>query len=144
MPGGLKLKLSALSETEWHEYVVRFGLGGLATVVAGVVAKLGGPETGGLFLALPAIFCASTTLIEEHERRRKARAGLKGARRGRDAAALDSAGAALGSVALAGFGGLIWLLAPPLGWASLLPAFAAWCAVSVALWWARRHVRRTR
>src|SRR5579883_412842 len=116
MPGGIKLKLSALRETEWHEYLIRFGLGGLATVVAGVVAKLGGPETGGLFLALPAIFCASATLIEKHERRRKARAGLKGARRGRDAAALDAAGAALGSVALAGFGGLIWLLAPPLDW----------------------------
>jgi len=138
MPGGIKLNLSALSETGWHEYVIRFGLGGLATVVAGAVAKLGGPEVGGLFLALPAIFCASATLIEKHERRRKARQGLTGARRGRDAAALDAAGAALGSVALAGFGGLIWLLAPPLGRASLLPAFAAWCAVSVALWWTRR------
>ncbi|HTY67439.1 MAG TPA: DUF3147 family protein [Alphaproteobacteria bacterium] len=103
MPGGIKLNLSALSETGWHEYVIRFGLGGLATVVAGAVAKLGGPEVGGLFLALPAIFCASATLIEKHERRRKARQGLTGARRGRDAAALDAAGAALGSVALAGF-----------------------------------------
>ena len=144
MPGGIKIKLSALRETQGHEYLIRFVLGGLATVLAGIVAKLGGPAPGGLFLALPAIFCATATLIEKHERRRKARAGLEGARRGREAAALDSAGTALGSVGLASFGASVWLLTPTLGWASLLPAFAAWCVVSVALWWARRHFRRTR
>ena len=144
MPGGIKVKLSALRETEWHEYLVRFILGGLATVLAGLIAKLGGPETGGLFLALPAIFCASATLIEKHERRRMARAGIKGTRRGREAAALDAAGTALGSIGLASFAVLVWLLAPRLASFALLPAFAAWGVVSLALWWARRHFRRTR
>ncbi|MBV8533976.1 MAG: DUF3147 family protein [Alphaproteobacteria bacterium] len=144
MPGGIKVKLSALRETQWHQYLIRFVLGGLATVVAGLIAKLDGPAAGGLFLALPAIFCASATLIETHEQRRKARAGLKGARRGRDAAALDSAGTALGSIGLASFGMSVWLLAAALGWPSLPAAFAVWCIVSVALWWARRHMRHTR
>jgi len=38
----------------------------------------------------------------------------------------------------------VWLLAPPLGWTALLPAFGAWRVVSLALWWVRRHLRRAR
>jgi hypothetical protein len=33
-------------------------------MAAGLVADIFGPATGGLFLAFPAIFCASVTLIE--------------------------------------------------------------------------------
>jgi uncharacterized protein DUF3147 len=90
--------------------VLRFVLGGLATAVAGAVAEFFGPEAGGLFLAFPAIFCASATLIEKHERERKQKLGLSGHRRGTDAAALDSAGAGLGSVGLAAFGRLAFRL----------------------------------
>ena len=50
-------------------------------------------------MAVPAIFCASATLIEKHERERKEEKGLQGKERGQDAAALDAAGAGLGSVA---------------------------------------------
>ena len=57
-------KFSALGESRWYEYLVRFVLGGLTTMVAGVVADLYGPQMGGLFLAFPAIFCGSATLIE--------------------------------------------------------------------------------
>ena len=64
----IRVKLSTLRETRWHEYLVRFVLGGLATVGTGAIASLFGPETGGLFLAFPAIFCASATLIEKHAR----------------------------------------------------------------------------
>jgi hypothetical protein len=64
-------KFSALEQGRPYEYVVRFALGGLATVVAGLVADWAGPEAGGLMLAFPAIFCASATLIEKHERERK-------------------------------------------------------------------------
>jgi hypothetical protein len=64
-------KFSALKQGRPHEYVVRFALGGLLTVVAGLVADGAGPEAGGLMLAFPAIFCASATLIEKHERERK-------------------------------------------------------------------------
>jgi hypothetical protein len=53
-----------------------------------------------LFLVFPAIFPASATLIEKHERQRKQEKGLRGQERGIDAAAVDAMGAALGSVAL--------------------------------------------
>ena len=55
---------SALKQSRWYEYVLRFALGGLATALAGAAAEFFGPEEGGLFLAFPAIFCASATLIE--------------------------------------------------------------------------------
>ena len=64
----VKLSSSALKRTHWYEYGVRFLLGGLATVFTGVVSAHFGVAVGGLFLALPAIFCASATLIESHER----------------------------------------------------------------------------
>jgi hypothetical protein len=71
-------KISALNESRWYEYGARFALGGMTTLIAGVIADRFGPETGGLFLAFPAIFCASATLIEAHERKRKKEHGLDG------------------------------------------------------------------
>src|SRR6185437_11521678 len=62
---------------------------------AGLVAQRWGPSISGLFLAFPAIFPASATLVEKHEKQRKNRAGLQGPMRGREAAALEAAGAAL-------------------------------------------------
>jgi hypothetical protein len=85
------IKWSALRDTSWHQYLIRFVLGGAVTAGAGAIATLFGPETGGLFLAFPAIFGASATLIEKHERERKERAGLQGTRRGREAVAVDAA-----------------------------------------------------
>ena len=46
---------------------------------------------------------ASATLVEKHVRKRKKKAGLAGARRGKEAAALDAAGATLGSLGLVAF-----------------------------------------
>jgi len=66
-----RFKPSALLQTRWYEYLVRFGLGGAMTVVAGLIAARLGPVVGGLFLAFPAIFPASATLIERHVRERK-------------------------------------------------------------------------
>jgi hypothetical protein len=37
---------SALKQSRWYEYVLRFGLGGLATVMAGAIAQFFGPEAG--------------------------------------------------------------------------------------------------
>jgi hypothetical protein len=51
---------------------------------------------------------ASITLVEKHERQNKKRAGLQGTCRGREAAALDSVGAALGSIALIAFAAIVW------------------------------------
>ena len=82
----VKCKLSALKETSGSEYLVRFGLGGMTTLVAGLIADRYGPTVGGLFLAFPAIFCASATMIEKHERKHKQQRSLQGTRRGRDAA----------------------------------------------------------
>jgi Protein of unknown function (DUF3147) len=129
---------SALRQTRWYEYLVRFVLGGATTVVAGLIAARFGPVIGGLFLAFPAIFPASATLIEKHVRERKEKAGLSGARRGKEAAALDAVGAALGSFGLAAFGFVIWLLierSPPL---ALIPATATWLAIAVLAWQVRR------
>ena len=67
---------SALAETNWHEYAVRFVFGGLITAIAGIIAKEFGAVIGGLFLAFPAIFPASATLIERHEKEKKQREGL--------------------------------------------------------------------
>jgi hypothetical protein len=67
-------RLSAIARIHWYEYASRFAFGGLATALAGVIAKEYGPSIGGLFLAFPAIFPASATLIEQHEKRKKQKA----------------------------------------------------------------------
>jgi Protein of unknown function (DUF3147) len=135
--------LSALKEGRWYEYLIRFGLGGLTTLIAGIIADIWGPESGGLFLAFPAILCASATLVEAHERRKKREHGLNGHRRGTEAAALETAGAALGSAGLAAFALTVWSLAPNFGIASLGFGSIAWFLVSVTCWRMRRDVRRT-
>ena len=138
----VRSKWAALQRTRGYEYLVRFALGGLATVLAGIIADRFGPETGGLFLAFPAIFCASVTLVEKHERDQKARHGLKGSERGRRAAALDATGAGWGSLALGTFAIAIWRLAPygalpALGLASML-----WLLIAAGMFFLRRKLRR--
>ena len=71
----VRVDLSSLRMTKWSEYALRFLFGGTITVVAGVLAERFGPEFGGLFLAFPAIFPATATLIEKHERKRKRELG---------------------------------------------------------------------
>lgn len=137
----VKLSSSALRQTRWYEYGVRFLLGGLATVFAGVVSARFGVAIGGLFLALPAILCASATLIESHERRAKEKAGLSGRRRGQQAAALDAAGAGLGSLGLAAFAATFYALVAPSVIGAFAAAILAWAAVSVSAWWLRRKLR---
>ena len=140
----VRFKFSALKEGRWYEYLLRFVLGGLATVAAGVVADVWGPATGGLFLAVPAIFVASATLIEKHERERKEKKGLRGKERGKDAAALDAAGAGLGSIALGVFGAVMWWFAQDTSAGSLALAAIAWLAVSLLLRRVRRQLRIAR
>jgi MFS family permease len=112
------------------------------TVIAGLIAARFGPVIGGLFLAFPAIFPASTTLIEKHVRERKEKAGLRGTRRGKDAAALDAAGAVLGSFGLAAFGLVIWLIIVPSPAWSLILAASAWFAVAISGWLVWRWRKR--
>jgi hypothetical protein len=136
----VKFNPAALRQTRWYEYAVRFVLGGTMTVIAGLIASRFGAIVGGLFLAFPAIFPATATLIERHVRERKEKAGLRGARRGKEAAALDAAGAAVGSFGLAAFGLVVALLMERSSSAALLLAAVAWIAVAVLGWLVRRHV----
>jgi hypothetical protein len=137
----IKVRFSALAESHWYEYALRFTLGGAMTALTVLIAARWGPVIGGLFLAFPAIFPASATLVEKNERERKEQAGVQGARRGREAAALEASGAVLGSVGLGVFGAVIWLLVPVAPRLALLVAAPAWLAISLALWTMRRHIR---
>ena len=140
----VSVDFGGLRGTRWQQYAVRFALGGLVTLATGWIAEQFGPVLGGLFLAFPAIFCASATLIEKHEREKKERKGLAGKERGRNAAALDAVGAGLGSAALAAFGAVIWLLATETAVGSLALATLIWFAVAVLLWRVRRQLRAVR
>jgi len=140
----IRMSLSSLREGRWYEYLVRFALGGAATVFTGVISGHFGAAIGGLFLALPAIFCASATLIEAHEIRRKRQAGLPGARRGQEAAALDAAGAALGALGMLAFAiAFAWVVKTSIVGA-FVAASLAWLIVSVAAWAVRRKTRTVR
>jgi len=136
----IEANFSVLKESKIHEHVVRFVLGGLVTVGAGLIAKRWGPVVGGLFLAFPAIFPAGATLIEEHEVRKKKEIGRDGRRRGREAAGLDAFGAALGAMGLMAFALVLWGFLPGhSSWVSLGLAAVAWMVVSGSLWVLRRR-----
>ena len=131
---------SAFRRTRWYEYAVRFLFGGAITVTAGLLANQFGPAFGGLFLAFPAIFPASATLVEKHEKQKKQRAGISRTVRGRQAAALDASGAAMGSLGLAVFAFTAWkLLSLWPSWAVLLCAAAGWLITSFVLWSICKH-----
>ncbi len=136
--------MSALAKTRWNEYGVRFLFGGAITVVAGLLAKRFGPVFGGLFLAFPAIFPASATLVEKHEREKKQKAGIMNTTRGRQAAALDARGATIGSLGLICFALLVWKLLPVWNAALVLcVALSLWLGVSVLIWRvSKRHSTR--
>ena len=131
----IQLNLSALAQSRWYEYLTRFVFGGIATALAGVIAEKWGPVPGGLFLAFPAIFPATATLIDNHQRKRKRGTAGAGHVSGRKAAALDAAGAACGAFGLMAFAVSVWKLTVvvPL-WATLLVAVLAWSVVSICAW----------
>jgi hypothetical protein len=135
------INASGLRNTKWYEYAIRFLFGGLITVATGIVAKKFGPGVGGLFLALPAIFPASATLVESHERKKKQKAGLHGDKRGRNAAAIDAAGASIGSVGLIGFAVVAWQFLPTRNAAIVLVvATIVWFGLSLLVWQIREHL----
>lgn len=136
----IQINISALRETRWYQLLVRFCLGGLITAATGLIARKYGPGVGGLFLAFPAIFPAGATLIEKHELARKQKVGLHGAVRGRKAAAVDAAGAAIGSLGLLVFAVVISrLITDYTPWIVMLGATLAWMATSVLLWHFRKY-----
>ena len=141
----IQIDSSVLRRTKWHEYAVRFVFGGLITAVTGIIAKRYGPVVGGLFLACPAIFPASATLIEKHEMQRKQNAGLKGTIRGRDAAGVDAAGSAMGSIGLIVFAAITWKwISGGTTWLVLASATLAWLLTSALLWHVRKRDQKFR
>ena len=106
-------------------------------MIAGIIAKKYGPGIGGLFLAFPAIFPASATLLASHQERKRR---ISGKSRGRKLAATDAFGAAMGGFGLMAFAVTVMLLIP---WHStaltLLMASFAWSVVSLSLWLGREH-----
>lgn len=135
----IKVDLSTLGQAKWHDYAVRFLFGGLITAVAGIIAKKFGPGIGGLFLAFPAIFPASATLIEKHERAKKESLGLNGAGRGRSAASIDAAGSSMGSIGLFVFAFVVWQFMPGnRAWIVLAAATLLWLGFSMAVWQIRK------
>jgi hypothetical protein len=139
----VKINAAALKQSTWQQYAIRFLLGGLVTVATGLIAREFGPTFGGLFLAFPAIFPATATLIATQEKAEKRRAGLSGTSRGRDAAAIEARGTAIGTVGLLAFAAVVWRALPnhhaPV---VLLAAAAAWFAASVLFWRLRIALQR--
>jgi hypothetical protein len=138
----IKVDPSNAKGLEWYQYGIRFALGGLVTLAAGILADKFGPSFGGLFLAFPAILPASATLIEQTERSKKRKKGMRGEERGRAAAVLDLYGAGLGSLALMLFAVFVWLsISRYVPWIVLLIATAIWSGGACLGWAASRWWR---
>lgn len=137
----MEVNLAALGRSKWYEYAVRFVFGGTVTVLAGLVARRYGPEIGGLFLAFPAIFPATATLLEKHETQKE-----PSRMRARQVAGIDAAGAAMGSIGLMAFAVVVTQGLPRYSLLAVLAtASIVWLMVAVAVWWGRKAwLRRIR
>ena len=130
----IRIDLAGLRKTKWHDYAARFLFGGLITAAAGLIAQRWGPGIGGLFLAFPAIFPASATLVETRKaeeeprrpsrRRARARSGRAGCSRNRArlyrprrirACRLAAPWGPMTWIVLGG-AGLLWMGISGLGW----------------------------
>lgn len=139
----IEFNISRLGESRWYEYVVRFIFGGCITAFAGLIAKHYGPAVGGLFLAFPAIFPATATLIEKHEKEKKKEQGKDGTIRARMAVGLDAIGTSIGAIALAVFAIIIWRELPHSSLpAVLISAVLAWMVTAWMGWMLWHGLRR--
>lgn len=139
----IKVDTAGLKSTKWYEFVLRFFMGGAITALAGLAAKRFGPEIGGLFLAFPAIIPATATLIKKGEQQKKERAGYEGAERGRAAAAVDVAGAAMGGLGLVTFALVLWLRMRKWKTATVLViGTLAWFLAALSVWQLREMLCR--
>jgi hypothetical protein len=136
----ISLDLSALGKTKWYEYALRFAFGGAITVAAGLIANKWGPRVRGLFLAFPAIFPASATLVEKHEKQTNSNtARTEQSVAGKPLA--STVGAAIGSIGLIAFTVAVWRLMPLLStWLVMICASLAWLITSVVI----RYLWKTR
>jgi len=137
----VKIDTSGLKATSWHQLLLRFVFGGLVTAAAALIAKIYGPAIGGLFLAFPAIFPATATLIEKHERERKLKAGVNGTVRARKAVAIDAAGASVGAIGLLAFAFVVQKLIVSYRPSLVIAAATSfWMLVSYLLWIIRKRL----
>jgi hypothetical protein len=137
----IKFSTADLGDTRWYEYAIRFAFGGTITVVTGLIAKHYGPAIGGLFLAFPAIFPATATLIENEYIRDAKKSGRDGTREGRALAGVDAVGTAFGTLGLASFGFCIWWLMPRTSaLVALAVATLAWIVTAYFIWQFRDSV----
>jgi Protein of unknown function (DUF3147) len=138
----VKFQFAALRQTKWYEFALRVLFGGVATVLTGLISKSCGPVIGGLFLAFPAIFPSTASLVEKHVKQKRRKAGLDGSRRAADAVAIEARGATLGSVGLVVFAALLtWLLPLTPVALVLIWATAGWLGISILCWQLRRWMR---
>jgi uncharacterized protein DUF3147 len=136
----VEFEISDVKKTKPVEIALRFLFGGICTMAAGLIAKRYGPVIGGLFLAFPAIFPAGVTLIQSHEKENKVKIGSNGTKRGRLAASIDSAGAALGCGGLLVFALICWKGLQHYNAVAVIgTATAAWLAISILLWELRKR-----
>ena len=136
----VRAKFSALKQSHWYEYVVRFALGGTRDGRSGFSGGYLGTRRGRIVLSVSGDLLRERNPYRE-TRRAEGKKGLQGKERGKDAAALDAAGAALGGIALAVFGAVIWFLASHTAAGSLALAAIAWFVVAILLWRVRRTMR---
>jgi hypothetical protein len=137
----IQIDISGAKLGRWYEYAARFVIGGVVTALTGIIAKQYGPSVGGLFLAFPAIFPASATLIEKEERKKKEQRGLHGEKRGISAASADAAGSSAAALGLLVFGLVVWKLLPRHQTLSVLAvATLVWFAVAVLGWHIRKRI----
>ena len=136
----IRLKLSQIRETKWHEYLVRFVFGGLMAMAAGRIADRYGPVVGGLFLGFPSIFPATMTLVQAHKEEQEREEGEDNKlrkRAARQATAKTAVGTSLGGAGLLCFAIVIWVFARHIAPFLLLSmATLVWIVVNVFVWWA--------
>jgi Protein of unknown function (DUF3147) len=136
----IEANLAAAKSTKPHEYTLRFVFGGTVTAAAGYIAMRYGPVIGGLFLAFPAIFPASVSLVASHENKRKREIGYDGTMRGRAAASLEAAGTFLGALALLAFAYILHRFLPANNSAlTLISACLAWLVLATLLWFSAKY-----
>jgi Protein of unknown function (DUF3147) len=135
----VQLNFSALARVKWSEVAVRFLFGGAITATAGILANRFGPYLGGLFLAFPAIFPASVTLLAKKQEQKESRT------RAKDASAVETRGTGSGAIGLVSFGLIVWLaLQAGNSAVVLLLAALVWLCVAGVLWEASRKFRHWR
>ncbi len=144
----IEFKPSALKQTKWYEYLVRFIFGGLLTAATGLITKHYGFVIGGLFLALPSIFPATVTLVQSHEKKQEEKKGdskEESIEKAHHEAGMTSDGTALGAFGLLGFAIIVDVFSVRLpAWLVLVLAQVVWLVVAVFVWWVFTTIKERR